>query len=288
MSTPRILMTDASHYDVSYTINPWMRPDAWHDAPERNRRQAIAASASLRSALEAAGAEVVVIEGAPGLPDMVFPANAAVVMDGRAIVARFRFPERQGEEPFFDAALRRLLARGMLDEVAMFPDGVFQEGAGDCLWDRTRGHFWGGHGPRSSAESIPALRTFFCRDVVALELVNPRFYHLDTCFCVLPRGEILFYPPAFSPEGLRTIHDRVPAEQRIEATDDDAARFCVNAVALGDEVVMAEAGDDLTARLAARGYRVRDVPLAPFILSGGGAYCMTLRLDLRSGDNPDR
>ena len=288
MSTPRILMTDASHYDVSYTINPWMRPDAWHDAPERNRRRALEASASLRAALEEAGAEVITIEGAPGLPDMVFPANAGVVIDGRAIVARFRCPERQGEEPVFRNAFGRLVAQGALDEVGTLPDGIFQEGAGDCIWDRTRGHFWGGHGPRSSAASIGALRAFFGREVVALELVNPRFYHLDTCFCVLPRGEVLFYPPAFSAEGLATIRERVPADRRIEATDDDAARFCVNAVALDDTVVMAEASDDLRGRLAAHGYRVRDVALAPFILSGGGAYCMTLRLDLRSGDAPPR
>ena len=282
MSTARILMTDASHYDVSYTINPWMRPDAWHDAPEPNRRRAIEASRSLRSALEEAGAEVITIDGVPGLPDLVFPANAAVVMDGRAIVARFRFPERQGEEPVFHAALARLMEQGRLTEVRTFPDGVFQEGAGDCIWDRTRGHFWGGYGPRSSETSIAVLRTFFGREIVALELDNPRFYHLDTCLCVLPRGEVLFYPPAFSAAGLAAIHDHVPADKRIEATDDDAARFCVNAVALGDTVIMAEASDDLRTRLAAHGYRVRDVPLAPFILSGGGAYCMTLRLDLRS------
>ncbi len=286
MSTARILMTDASHYDVSYAINPWMRPDAWNDAPEANRRRAIEASRSLRSALENAGAEVIAIDGAPGLPDLVFPANAAVVMDGRALVARFRFPERQGEEPVFHAAFAGLMEQGGLTEVRTLPDGVFQEGAGDCIWDRTRGHFWGGYGPRSSETSIAVLRTFFGREIVALELVNPRFYHLDTCLCVLPRGEVLFYPPAFSAAGLAAIHDRVPADKLIEATDDDAARFCVNAVALGDTVIMAEASDDLRTRLAAHFYRVRDVPLAPFILSGGGAYCMTLRLDLRSTEGP--
>ena len=140
-----------------------------------------------------------------------------------------------------------------------------------------------GWGQRSGESSIAAIDRFFGRDQVALQLATPRFYHLDTCFCVLPRGEVLFYPPAFTPESLAAIHANVPEALRIEATEEDEARFCVNAVALGDTVVMARAAPALNERLAARGYTVRDVALDPFIMSGGGAYCMTLRLDLTSG-----
>ena len=280
---PTYPITDPSHYDVSYTINPWMRPDAWRDARTDNERRARAASRALADALASAGGVVRSIEGAPGLPDAVFPANAAVVLDGRALVARFRFPERQGEEALFLAAFNRLREEGILREVATLPAGMLQEGAGDCIWDRTRRQFWGGFGPRSSADSIDHLGRFFGQPVIGLALVNPRFYHLDTCFCVLPRGEVLFYPPAFSADGIATIRAHVPDELLLEATDEDAARFCVNAVALGDEVVMAVAAPARRERLAARGYRVRDVDLAPFILSGGGAYCMTLRLDLTAG-----
>jgi N-dimethylarginine dimethylaminohydrolase len=279
-------MTDPSHYDVSYAINPWMRPDAWRDDPEANRRHARDAFEALQNALRRAGAEIVLIDGVEGLPDMVFPANAAVVFDGRAIVARFRFPERQGESAHFRAAFESLRQRGLLAEVADFPDGIHQEGAGDCIWDRTRGHFWVGHGQRSTHDSVAALADFFGRPMISLELVNDRFYHLDTCFCVLPRGQILYYPPAFSPDGLSAIRAQVPAADLIEASDEDAARFCVNAVALGDNVVMAEPAPDLIERLAAHGYQVHGVPLAPFILSGGGAYCMTLRLDLTTVPQP--
>ncbi len=280
---PTLMMTDPAHYDVSYAINPWMRPDAWRDAPDAHRQQAVAAFGELRRALTEAGAEVTTIPGAPGLPDMVFPANAAVVLDGRVMLARFRHPERQGETAQFHAAFAGLRERGVVAEVATLPDGVLQEGAGDCIWDATRGHFWGGYGPRSGEDSPAVLERFFERRVVALALVNPRFYHLDTCFCVLPRGQVLFYPPAFSPAGLATIRAIVPASELIEATDEDARRFCVNAVALGDTVVMARATDTLRGRIASHGYTVRDVDLDPYILSGGGAYCMTLRLDLRTG-----
>ena len=280
--TPTLLMTDPSHYDVSYTINPWMRPDAWHDDPAGNKRRAEAASAALALALQEAGATVVTVPGVAGLPDMVFPANAAIVLDGRCLVARFHCSERAGEAAYFLAAFEDLRVRGLIAEVAELPDGIEQEGAGDCIWDVTRAQFWVGWGQRSSEASIEAIRRFFGRPLVALQLASPRFYHLDTCFCVLPRGEVLFYPPAFTAESLAAIHANVPAEMRIEATEEDAARFCVNAVALGDTVVMANAAPALRERLAARGYAVRDVELDPFIMSGGGAYCMTLRLDLRS------
>ena len=117
-----------------------------------------------------------------------------------------------------------------------------------------------------------------------LELATERFYHLDTCFCALPGGEVLFYPPAFTADGVRAIRERVAPELLLEASDEDAARFCVNAVALDRTVVMAQAAPALRERLGAHGYAVREVELSPFILSGGGAYCMTLRLDLSTRD----
>ena len=283
---PTLLMTDPSHYDVSYAINPWMHPDVWQSDADTNSARATAAFTTLQSALQDAGAETIIIDGAPGLPDMVFPANAAIVLDGRALLARFRCPQRQGEEAHFHAAFEDLRIRGLLAEVAQLPEGITQEGAGDCIWDRTRGQFWVGYGQRSSADSVAAIRDFFGRPLVALELVDPRFYHLDTCFCVLPRGELLFYPPAFAAPDIASIRSVVPPEQIIEATDEDAARFCVNAVALGDTIVMADPAPSLVDRLARHGYHVRGVALDPYILSGGGAYCMTLRLDLTAPPLP--
>ena len=132
----------------------------------------------------------------------------------------------------------------------------------------------------AAERSFQALATG--REVTALELVSPRFYHLDVCFCPLSGGEIFYYPPAFSAASLVGIRDVVASEDLIEATDEDAARFNVNAVNIDDRLAMASASPHLAARLAERGYRVTEVDLLPFIMSGGGAYCMTLRLDRRS------
>ncbi len=284
--TPTFLMTDSSHFEVSYKINPWMTPEAWRTNEAQNRAAAREAQSQLATALRHAGARVTVMEGVPGLPDMVFPANAAVVLNGRAMIARFRYPERQGEERHFFSKFMRLQDRGLLRDVTRAPKGCWQEGAGDCIWDASRQLFWAGFGPRSSFEAIAAIKDYFGAPAVPLELVSGQYYHLDTCFAALSGGEILYYPPAFSKMSLAAIRDRVPADALIEASDEDAERFAVNAINIGREIVMAEPSQRLAAVLAERGYGIEPVHLAPFIMSGGGAYCMTLRLDLKS-TSPD-
>lgn len=276
---PTFLMTDPGCFDVSYSINPWMSPAAWSPG---EARKACAGSAALRWALQSAGAAVEMIPAVAGLPDLVFPANAAVVLDGTALLARFRHPERQGEEAPFRAAFETLKARGWIDRIVDLPEGVVHEGAGDALWDETRQIFWTGHGQRSDAGAAPIIARTFGRPVVSLELASPHFYHLDTCFRPLSGGQVLYYPPAFTPASLAAIEARVTPADRIIAAREDAEALCVNAVCLGASVIMARAPADLKRRIEAHGYRLVEVDLAPFILSGGAAFCMTLRLDLVS------
>ena len=281
MRQPHYLMTDPAHFEVCYQINPWMDPSVWQaDASACER--AFAASAQLRSAIEAMGAKVDMIPAEAGLPDLVFPANAATVLDGRALMARFAHRERRGEEAPFLKAFQALRDRGLLKEVAELPDGVVHEGAGDALWDKGRDIFFGGYGQRSTKEGLDAVSDFFGKEVVALELATPHFYHLDTCMRPLDGGHILYYPPAFTDQALKTLRDRVAPDMLIEADKADAEALCVNAVNLGETVVMAKAPPALKAKLEAKGYRLVEVDLSPFIMSGGAAFCMTLRLDVSS------
>ena len=278
---PTYLMTDATAFDVAYTINPWMKPDVWSADPAAHRRAALEGSTALRIALEDSGAVVHTVPAVEGQPDLVFPANAGIVLDGKALVARFRHAERRGEEPHFMAAFERLKAEGLVTDVVQI-DGCYQEGAGDCIRDASRNLFWVGSGPRSTPDSAEIIARHFGQQVVHLPLATEQFYHLDTCFCPLSGGEILYYPPALTPEAHRRLLDLVPAHLLIEATTEDAAGFCVNAVSLNRAIVMAKPPLSLRDRLTERGYDVMGVDLAPFILSGGGAFCMTLRLDLKS------
>ena len=277
---PSFLMTDPSLYDVAYRINPWMKPGDWSANPAANRQAAIAASAALRIALEDSGADITIIPAQPGVPDLVFPANAAVMLDGKVLLARFRHAERSGEEPHFRRAFEQLQAHGLATRIEQID--VVHEGAGDCIWDAARQLFWVGSGPRSSAGAGKRIAAYFGRQVVELPLATEQFYHLDTCFCPLSGGEILYYPAALTAVARGRLMDMVAPHMLIEATEEDAAAFCVNAVSLGDTIVMAEPPLTLRRRLTERGYKVLGVDLAPFILSGGGAFCMTLRTDLRS------
>jgi len=279
---PHFLMTEPSGFDVLYQINPWMRPEVWSADRAAGLAKAHAGSAALRQALEAEGATVELLPAARGQPDLVFPANAAVVLDGVVLLARFRHPERQGEEAHFRHAFEQLRKCGAVRKIVDLPEGVFQEGAGDAIWDGGRRLFWSGWGPRSDLAASRAVAATFGQKVVALHLATPEFYHLDTCFCPLSGGEVLYYPPAFTDEGLAAIRDHVAPDLRLEATAEDAAAFCVNAVNLGRTIVMARPPQALQRRLEARGYRVVPVDLDPFMMSGGAAYCMTLRLDRTS------
>jgi len=281
-ATPHILMARPTHYDVAYEINPWMKPDAWRGGGPANSLAAERAWSALRGALETVGAKIHAMAGVAGVPDLVFPANAAVVLNRVALLARFRHPQRQAEEPHNLAALESLRAAGVLDQVVTFDDDIRQEGAGDCIWDAARGLFWVASGPRSSLSSVARIAEVFGEKVVHMSLATARYYHLDTCFCPLSGGEVLYYPPALSEGALAGLHEHTRPDQRLIASDEDAEAFCVNAVSIGREIIMARPPARLTARLAERGYRVIGVDLDPFLLSGGGAFCMTLRLDLMS------
>lgn len=275
-----IVMSSPDCYEVCYTINPWMRPEVWDSDRAAAAQRAHRQWSHLAARLKNLGMPVEVVPAAPGLPDIVFPANAAVVLNRRALLARFRHPERRGEEPCFLRFFEHLRDRGLLTEIRQMPEGVFQEGAGDCIWDAGRRHFWAGWGPRSVREAIGHIAAFFAQPVVGLELATERFYHLDTCFCPLSGGELLYYPPAFSAAAQAEIAARVPPELRIVATDEEAAAFSLNAVNLGRDLVMTPPPPRLAAILAERGYRCLPVDLSSFVLSGGAAFCMTLRLDL--------
>ncbi len=279
---PRVLMCRPKHFAVTYAINPWMDPAGW---AADGRTLAAAARQEwerLNHALLRLGATIELVPPMPNLPDLVFTANAAVVMDRKALLARFRHAERRREQPYFERAFRELKARGHIDSIVHLPDGLVLEGAGDCVWDRTRGLFWMGYGPRSALAARDTVEETFGLETVALELADPRFYHMDTALGALSRGEVMYFPGAFTGAGLGEIRARVAPNLRIELDEEDASRLAANAVCLGDAVVLSACSPGLRRRLEVRGYRVVSTPLGSFLRSGGSAFCLTLRLDRTS------
>lgn len=263
-----ILMCAPRHFGVDYIINPWMerqigRADVAraHDQWENLRRHL------------AGCAELAFVSAQSGLPDMVFTANAGLVVDGAVIVSRFFAKERQPEEALF-----RLWFERQGFAIAPWPEDVPFEGAGDALTDRARRLIWCGHGWRSSKRAPALVETIFGWPTIALKLVDPRFYHLDTCFCPLPGGWLMYYPAAFDDASLETIRAVAPAGKRIEVGETDALAFACNAVEASGRIFMNACSDELRARLVAAGFAPVVTPLSEFLKAGGAAKCLTLEL----------
>ena len=113
----------------------------------------------------------------------------------------------------------------------------------------------------------------------SLKLVDTRFYHLDTCFCPLEGGFLLYYPPAFDDDSRAEIERRVPAARRIAIAEEDALAFACNAVGIDSTVIVNRATPALARTLARDGFEVVQTPLSEFMKAGGSAKCLTLRLD---------
>lgn len=261
-------MCAPDYFDVSYVINPWMVGQTGKTDPVAARGQWLALHHRI-----AREAEIGLVAPQAGLPDLVFTANAGLALGRRVLMSRFKTPERSGEEQFF----RAWFANAGFD-VREPPPGLSFEGAGDALHDSARDLIWFGHGFRSDAANAEAIATTFDREIVPLQLVDPRFYHLDTCFCPLPDGALLYFPPAFAARSLEAIEARTPAAKRIAVGEADALHFCCNAVALDQAILLNDASPELQQQLRAHGLEPILLPLGEFLKAGGAAKCLTLRL----------
>lgn len=264
----RFLMCAPDHYDVDYVINPWMEGNIHKSSRDR----AVEQWQKLYHILKQ-HAVVDLVTPQVGWPDMVFTANAGLVLGENVVLSRFLHKERQGEEPFFQNWFEE---NGYT--VHVLPKDLPFEGAGDALLDREGRWLWAGYGFRSELDSHPYLAKWLDIEVLSLRLIDERFYHLDTCFCPLANGYLLYYPGAFDAYSNRLIQMRVAPEKRIAIAEADAVNFACNAVNVDSIVIMNKASDALKARLASVGFRVIETPLTEFLKAGGAAKCLTLRV----------
>ncbi|PSB33575.1 TIGR00300 family protein [Stenomitos frigidus] len=267
-SSIRFLMCAPDHYDVDYVINPWMEGNLHKSSRDRAVEQWQQLFHTLKD-----HAIVDLVKPEKGVPDMVFTANAGLVLGDTAVLSRFFHKERQGEEPFFKAWLE---AHGFT--VHELPKDLPFEGAGDALFDREGRWLWAGYGFRSELDSHPYLARWLDIEVLSLRLMDERFYHLDTCFCPLTDGYLLYYAPAFDAYSNRLIEMRVPEAKRIAIGEEDAVTFACNAVNIDRTIVLNKASDKLKQRLESAGFQVIETPLTEFLKAGGAAKCLTLRV----------
>jgi N-dimethylarginine dimethylaminohydrolase len=258
-------MCPPDYFGIEYEINPWMNLRVGSDA-DRARQQ----WTELTSALAALDVELDLLEPKPGLPDLVFTANAGIMYHDLFIVSRFRYGVRQGESPIFE---RWAQDRGL--EVVVLPEGYNFEGAGDALFCGET--LFAGYRFRSDVRSHQWIGERLGVEVLPLELVDPRFYHLDTCFCPLAPDLAIYYPGAFDEYGRSVLNDRI--RNLIEVAPEEAISFSCNAVVVGKTVILNAGATKLADALAERGFTARALEFSEFIKSGGSAKCLTLRVD---------
>ncbi len=264
----RLLMCAPEYFTVSYEINDWMRVANGPD-PVKAHSQWTALYTLLR---EEVGADVHLIAPQPGLPDMVFTANAGLTKGEWFVPSRFRPVERQGEVAFF---IQWMLENGfrlkpLTEEVA----GAF-EGEGDAL-------FYGdlllaGYGQRSDAPACLGVGKLLGVPVLPLRLTDGRWYHVDTCLIPVSPELLAYYPPAFDAAANAAL-EALPGE-KILISEHDALRFGGNAVVAADQIVLNSGCNELAESLASRGYTVHETDLSEFLKSGGSAKCLVLALD---------
>jgi len=260
------LMCPPTWFDVVYAINPWMDP-----AVPVDRDRACAQWSALVAAYEAAGHRVDLLEPVPGLPDMVFAANGATVVDGRTLGARFATPQRRSEAAVHRAwharSGVRYGGRGLADPVAV------NEAEGDFAV--LSSVVLAGHGFRTSLDAHAELAALTGREVVSLELVDPRFYHLDVALAVLDADtdHVAYHPPAFSAEAQAVLAERFP--DAVLADEADACAFGLNLVGDGRNVFMPTGAAHLRDALEALGYVPVEIDTSELVLGGGSVKCCT-------------
>jgi len=265
---PAFLMCPPDLYEVDYVINPWMEGNVHHSSRERAAQQWQELHNALRQA-----ADVLLVNPQPGSPDMVFTANAGLVRDGIVALSSFHHVERQGEEPHF----RKWFTDSGF-AIREIPRATAFEGEGDALFDSNGQRLWAGHGLRTRAASHRFLNETWDVEVLSLGLVDPRFYHLDTCFCPLSNGDVMYYPPAFDEPSRALIEAHYRKPNRIIVEEADAVRFACNAVNVDRMLLLNEISAQLCAELEGRGFSVVQIQLSEFLKAGGAAKCLVLRL----------
>jgi N-dimethylarginine dimethylaminohydrolase len=267
LSMRELLLCPPDYYGIEYEINPWMSRARGAEAAlaQKQWKDLYATLTNLESKIH-------LVAPQPKLPDMVFTANAGLAVGKKFIPSNFRHQERPREAPHFVHWMEK---HGY--ETVWLPESLYFEGEGDALFGGDV--LFCGYKFRSDIQSHRAVADILGCLVVSVELVDPRFYHLDTCFCPLPDGTAFWFPAAFDEYGQRAIREHV--RELIDVSEDEAAHFSCNAVVLEREIVLPQGAPKLVAALQDRGYRCHELAMSEFLKAGGACKCLTLFLPQR-------
>ncbi len=264
----KILMCRPDYYGIEYEINPWMNVQRPVD-----HAAAVRQWEGLYKTIQSCGAQVELVAPIKGLPDLVFTANAGLFFQGKIILANFKFKQRQGEVPYFktwfeQAGFVQLNVPGIDQSHAFF------EGAGDAL--PAGNQLFAGYGFRTEREFYKKANYLDQTQIIYCELVDPYFYHLDTCFCPLNDQQAIWNPAAFSKKSQKNMADHL---ELFAVNEIEAKRFACNAVVLDKQIIIPTGCPQLTVLLEKLGYTVHACAMDEYIKAGGACKCLTLRVD---------
>jgi N-dimethylarginine dimethylaminohydrolase len=267
------LMCWNNSYQVNYDINPWMHNQQHNVDTEKAYNEFI----TLRSKLENSGAEIYYFNIYDNvIPDIVFTANYGIVKNKKCLLSNFFFEERTREIPHI---------KKMINDVGYsiyeIPENIKFEGAGDCLLDPFRPIAWLGFGFRSSINAKKYVEEFYGDEITVrqLRLIKDNFYHLDTCFCPLQSGHVVYYDKAFD-DYSNYIIDLIFGDKAICVNDEDAYNFVCNAVEVNNNIIVnSGCSKYFKQKMSDIGYNIVETSLSEFMKAGGSAKCLTLRLD---------
>lgn len=261
----KILLCPPTYYDIEYEINPWMDVNR-----KANKEKVQLEYANLKAKYTELGIEFMEIEPQPGLPDMVYAANFGFAEGKKFIKATFKYPERRKEADFAEAYMKNL---GY--EILTLPEEIFFEGQGDLL--KTSTHYFMGWGKRSMPEAKKYLEQYLDKPVVDFELINPYYYHLDTCFAPIADDIVMINQRSFKPEGLKKVYEYFPTV--IETSEQDNSVLCCNQVVFGNNIVLGKGITlALIEKLGGLGYKVHEIDTTEYLKGGGSVKCLSLEL----------
>ncbi len=262
---PSFLMCQPLYYGIEYEINPWMS----RLRPADSAAAALQWQGLLHTLRDDLGLSVEVMEPAQGMPDLVFAANAGLVLGKKFVRSNFRYQERAREEPVWQEWFAK---RGY--DIHVLPPETKFEGEGDALI--MDGVIHAGWRFRSHLSSHAALTEALGLPAVSLQLVDPYFYHVDTCFAPLGGGKVMYFPGAFDSASRALIEGAF--SQRLAVPESEARRFVCNAVVVDKTIVSSKDCPETAKGLAAWGYKLIGLETSEFIKAGGSAKCMVLTL----------
>lgn len=261
----KVLLCPPKYYQIEYEINPWM--DIKNKVDKKKVEEEFE---KLKDIYKKVGLEVLILDAQAGLPDMVYTANCGFVIDDLFIKANFRYKQRRKEADFAEVFFQKKNFK-----VGRLPEEVFFEGQGDMFY--RDGNFFMGSGKRTSPEAKKYIDKIIGQESIKIEVNDPYYYHLDTCFAPLGYGKVIIKTDSFKKEDVDQIKKNF--NQVIEVSAKDNPFMCCNIVCTDEVVIAGEGiGKDIKKALNDSGFEVVETPMSEYFKGGGSVKCLTLEL----------